>query len=279
MSKGVIFDIKEFSVHDGRGIRTTIFLKGCPLRCQWCHNPEGLSIEPQLMVTENGCINCNNCYDTCEHEECKSFKRCIYSCSKGLLKISGSIIEAKDLAEKVKKQKMFFESSGGGVTISGGEPLFQHEFLIDLLKELYPLHRLIETSGYSKPEIFEEVLNNCDEIFFDIKHPIDEVHKKITGVSNVPILENLERLKKSKKPYTIRVPLTSYIDQEAIFGIAEIFNKGDNGGLEQIEFMPYNNLANAKYKMMDMLFEYVHGKNNIVNFDCFEKNNIRTIVL
>lgn len=261
--QGTIFDIKEFTVHDGPGIRSTIFLKGCPLRCIWCHNPEGLSSAPQLMITQNGCTGCGLCRKPCDHPRCQGLGRCAFRCPQGLVKIAGERVEAKDLADRMLRQREFFESSGGGVTISGGEPLFQPAFLMELLERLAPLHRLIETSGYAPEEVFRQAAERCEHVFLDIKHPDDAVHRRVTGVSNKQILKNLSYLKQSGLPYTIRIPLIPGIndDPAVIRQIAGLL-KGERGALQRVEFMPYNPFAPAKYEMTGMPFTYKKPRDN-----------------
>ena len=261
--EGVIFDVKEFTVHDGPGIRTTVFLKGCPLRCIWCHNPEGLSSEPQLMVSTNGCWHCGACRQPCDHPECRPFGRCILACPAGLIQVAGERIGAAELAKRLMKQREFFEGSGGGVTISGGEPLMQPDFLCALLERLRPLHRIVETSGYASLSVFRRVIGLCDALYLDIKHPDDAIHKKVTGFSNQPILENLRQLKASGLPYVIRVPLIPGIndDRESLSRTVELAAR-DRGGLQKIDFMPYNPFAGAKYEMTGMDFAYKQEQEN-----------------
>lgn len=155
---GTIFDIKEMAVHDGPGIRTTVFFKGCPLRCRWCHNPEGLSYEPQLMYKEARCIDCKSCQHECAHAECQPFGRCIYACPENCLEISGKKVESVHLANVLKESAYILGSSFGGFTFSGGEPLAQPQFLLELIEALKDYHLCIETSGYCNTEIFKEVL-------------------------------------------------------------------------------------------------------------------------
>ena len=261
--KGVIFDSKEFTVHDGPGIRTTVFFKGCPLRCLWCHNPEGLSPEPQLMVSQNGCLHCEACRQPCSHPQCQPYGRCILACPKGLLQIAGKTVEAKELARELLKQREFFEISGGGVTLSGGEPLMQPDFLCELLDELHPVHRIVETCGYAAPEIFARILGRCDAVYLDIKHPDEEMHMRVTGKSNRLILENLHQLQDSNLPYVIRVPLIPGINdtREILEKIILLVSK-NRGNLEKIDFMPYNPFAQAKYEMVDIPFLYEKPRDN-----------------
>ena len=146
---GMIFDIKEFTVHDGPGSRVTIFLKGCPLKCKWCHNPEGLKTKPQLMYKENLCTHCGICRKLCEHVECSPFGRCIHACPNGCLSIAGEEVFADELAERILQHADILEIMGGGVTISGGEPLLQADFVCELAKHLGKTHKAIQTSGYA----------------------------------------------------------------------------------------------------------------------------------
>jgi pyruvate formate lyase activating enzyme len=261
--KGVIFDVKEFTVHDGPGIRTTVFLKGCPLRCIWCHNPEGLSAKPQLLVSSSGCIHCGACRIPCNHPQCQPFGRCVYACPKGLLQIVGETVEAEDLALRLLGQKAFFEMSGGGVTISGGEPLMQPDFLFTLLDSLQPIHRIVETCGYAPPDSFRRLLNRCETIYMDIKHPDEGVHERVTGRSNRLIVENLKQLQASDLPYHIRVPLIPGINdtRDVLEKIVRLVAE-NRGNLERIDFMPYNPFAGAKYEMAGMRFQYKMPREN-----------------
>jgi len=238
---GVIFDIKEFAQHDGDGVRTTVFFKGCPLRCVWCHNPEGLSPEPELYVGTNGCTGCGLCRKPCSHPDCV-YGRCLHVCPQGLLRVSGKEYEARELAEKVKKSADFL-SQNGGVTLSGGEPLMQWEFALELIRELKPLHVAIETSGYADAEVFRKVISECDLVMMDLKLADREEHKKFTGVYNDKILANLETLKSSGKDFLLRTPLIPGIT-DTDENLAAIARLADGA---PVELLPYNNLAPAKY--------------------------------
>ena len=248
---GVIFDIKEMAVHDGPGIRTTVFLKGCPLRCKWCHNPEGLSSKPQLMFKQARCVKCGRCMTKCGHPECQPFGKCIRVCPQNCLEISGRTVEAKCLAKELKENAEILGDSFGGFTFSGGEPLAQPKFLIELMDELKDYHLCIEKSGYAKTEVFSEILEKLDFVIMDIKIADSELHKKYTGVSNSRILENFETLRKSGKPYLIRTPLIPNITdtKENLEGIKKIIGNAD------WEKLPYNKMAGAKYKMLGMSYE------------------------
>ena len=224
---GVIFDIKEMAVHDGPGIRTTVFFKGCPLRCLWCHNPEGLTSKPQLMYKES---------------------RCLHACPDNLLSVTGRAVSAEKLAVELKKSAEPLGDNFGGFTFSGGEPLMQPEFLLSLTEELKGFNLCIETSGYAQLDIFTSVIEKLDFIIMDIKLANTETHKKYTGVGNETILANFEALKKSGRPYLIRTPLIPNITdtKENLSAIKEIIGGSD------WEQLPYNTMAGAKYKMLGM---------------------------
>lgn len=248
---GTVFDIKELSVHDGPGCRITVFLKGCPLRCKWCHNPEGLTSAPQLMVQKNGCVDCKLCYKPCNHPECKPFGRCIHICQNGCLKISGKEWKSEDLAAHLLKNAEFLSLTGGGITISGGEPLMQPEFVIDLAEKLSGVHKAIQTSGYANHDTYKKVISKFDFVMQDIKLVNNELHKKYTGVSNENILRNIEWLKQSGKEFVLRMPLIPGItdtkeNKSAALKIAD-------GA--KLEFLDYNPLAGAKYEMLGMKYE------------------------
>ncbi|MDO4338187.1 MAG: glycyl-radical enzyme activating protein [Eubacteriales bacterium] len=248
---GTVFDIKQMAVFDGPGIRTTVFLKGCPLRCNWCHNPEGLSFEPELMVSDHGCRHCGRCREVCKnHEHCTACGACIRACPMGLRRICGTRMESKALAEKLLKDEEFLKKNGGGVTFSGGEPLGQPVFLLECLKELSSIHRAIETSGYCSAEWFTKILQELDYIMMDIKVVDEEKHLYYTGVSNRRILENLKILKMSGKPFRIRIPVIPGVnDTEKNYKATAELLKGAKH-LEKVELLPYHQTAGAKYKMV-----------------------------
>ena len=245
---GTIFDIKEMAVHDGPGIRTTVFFKGCPLRCRWCHNPEGLTMTPQLMYRSARCRSCGNCRKPCNHPECQGFHRCLRACPENCLSITGQQWPAPELAKELRKTAEVLGDNFGGFTFSGGEPLAQKDFLLALMDELKEYHLCIETSGYTDPEIFRQVLEKLNFVIMDIKLADPGHHKTYTGVSNEKILANLRILQDSGKPYIIRTPLIPGItDQKE--NLSAIQSLIGNATWEQL---PYNALAGAKYKMLDM---------------------------
>jgi pyruvate formate lyase activating enzyme len=243
----MIFDIKEFAVHDGGGVRTTVFFKGCPLRCVWCHNPEGQNPYPELM-RKAGCENCGRCRAGCDHVDCAPFGRCLRACPKGLLKVAGYKISSDELAERLSRDADLYKMSGGGVTVSGGEPLMQPDFLCELLEKLRSngIHCAIETSGYAGEEVFRRVIGLCDFVYCDLKLADDGEHIKYTGVSNKPILRNIEILRESGVKYKLRTPLIPGITdtEENLDAISSITLPGE------VEYLPYNKMAGAKYVML-----------------------------
>lgn len=268
---GTVFDIKEFSVHDGPGVRTTVFMKGCPLSCRWCHNPEGLSPEAELMVRTARCRHCGACMRPCGHEECKPFGRCLHACPDGLVSVAGKVWDADELAEKLLQNADFMQMSGGGVTVSGGEPTMQAEFVCALLDRLKAVHRAVQTCAFTSAERFEAVISRCDYVMMDIKLADPAMHRKYCGVDNAPILANFERLRRSGKPYTIRVPLIPDITdtRENLAAIAEIV--GDSA----VELLPYNTFAGAKYEGVGRVYTLDSKPNNPVDVTLFRNAKLR----
>lgn len=267
---GTVFDIKEFTVHDGPGSRITVFLKGCLLRCKWCHNPEGLSNLPQLMYKSNLCSHCGKCYLPCKHNECKPFGRCVHICPNDCLAISGKEYSDDELAKHLLKSRSILEMMGGGVTFSGGEPLLQDKFICNVADKIGTMSKAIQTSGFAEFEIYKSVIEKMDYVMQDIKIIDEQKHIFYTGVSNEKIIKNAEWLKTSGKPFVFRVPLIPNITdtEENLREISEFV------GNFKTELMPYNSLASAKYDMVNMKYMLDEEKNRDEDFTKYFNNAI-----
>lgn len=272
MAKGYIFDIKEFSVNDGPGVRTTVFLRGCPLRCVWCHNPEGLDAGRGVLVRQKGCLHCGRCRVPCGHPDCRGLSRCLHACPMGLVEEIGKEVEAEALAARLSRDAEFFRTSGGGVTLSGGEPLFQPDFTRELLQAL-GVHKAVETSGFAAPEVFRSVVTLCDFVMMDIKLADPAAHRHYTGADNAPVLRNLRFLQTCGVPYLLRVPLIPGITDTAenLRGISEL------AGGSPVELLPYNKMAGVKYPWVGKVFtgEIQGDKTAPVDLSVFQNARIR----
>ena len=249
--KGIVFDIKEFAVFDGPGIRTTVFLKGCPLRCRWCHNPEGISPAPELMVSRAACVRCGACEAVCRHpEKCVACGACVPVCRGGFRRICGQEWDSDSLAARLVKDRDVYDASGGGVTFSGGEPLFQWPFVREVIGKLGGLHTAVETSGYCSDETFREVMDTCGLVMMDWKLSDPEKHRDYTGVSQEAIRRHAGMLCRGKTPFILRMPLIPGVnDNREHFRTAAALVK-DAPALVRVELLPYQRAAGAKYEMV-----------------------------
>ena len=251
---GVVFDIKEFAVFDGPGIRTTVFMKGCPLRCAWCHNPEGLSPKPQLMISRVSCTNCGACRAACTHpqQDCAACGACIPACRGGYRKIAGESWTADALSARLKKDADVYALSGGGVTFSGGEPLMQWPFVRSVLDHLSGIHTAVETSGFAPDAVFEEAMERFDLVMMDWKVSDPAMHRRYTGVPQDVILRHARMLAKSSTPFILRMPIIPGVnDNPQHFETAAALVK-DAKSLVRIEILPYQRAAGAKYTMVSL---------------------------
>jgi pyruvate formate lyase activating enzyme len=267
--KGFVFDIQHYAIHDGPGIRTTVFLSGCPLKCLWCQNPESQRLYPQLFFRYDKCIGCGKCISVCSENAitlnqkvvqtnrklCKACGECVKVCTNEARSIIGKEITSGQVYEEVASDKMFYQESSGGVTLSGGEVLLQAEFsrsILELCKN-DGIHTAIETSGYGSWESIRQVLTYTDLVLLDFKHIDDNEHKKLTGVSNKTILENAKKIWHDLRiPIIARLPVIpgcndsiTNINQTANFILTEL-DKSIN-----VNLLPYNSLGQGKHKSLE----------------------------
>ena len=252
---GIVFDIKEFAVYDGPGIRTTVFMKGCPLRCRWCHNPEGLSPKPEIMVSVAQCVKCGACEKVCPSPgKCIVCGECIPVCPGGLRKITGKRYSSGELAGRLLKDRDVYDASGGGVTFSGGEPLLQWEFVRDVILRLNGVHTAIETSGYADDKVFLDAMETVNLIMLDWKLSDDTLHRQFTGVSNEPIHRHAKMLAAGDTPFILRMPIIPGVnDNIEHFRITARLVK-DSAKLQRVEILPYRREAGAKYEMVGKVY-------------------------
>lgn len=263
-ARGWIFDIKRFAVHDGPGIRTAVFFKGCPLRCAWCHNPESIGRKVEVMYHPQRCVTCLACVEACPHgaqqvnaggkrvydrTRCDLALKCVDACYSGALEVVGKHVTVEYVMEQVREDASFYETSGGGVTLSGGEPLLQHEFATALLRQCKAegFHTALDTSGQARWRIFEQVLPYVDLVLYDVKHMSAEHHKRFTGASNRLILENLQRLSDLGVPTEIRMVIVPTLNtaQEFIEAAGTFLASLQN--VNGVRLLPYHRLAGSKY--------------------------------
>lgn len=249
MVEGTVFNIQQYSIHDGPGIRTTVFLKGCSLNCWWCHNPESMSREVEYTYDKDRCISCGDC-------DCKKCEGCYDVCVAGAIEMIGKTYSVDEIILEVLKDNVFYEESSGGVTISGGEPFVQIDFLLELLKEIKErnVHVAIDTSGFTSWENILKIIDYVDLFLYDLKHMDSEKHKLYTGVPNEIILNNLRKLSETDKDVWVRIPVIPGINDDDANIIASIeFIKNQN--LRQIYLLPYHNIMNNKYQKLGMIYK------------------------
>lgn len=249
----MIFNIQRYSLHDGPGIRTTVFFKGCNMRCLWCHNPESQNRGEELMFDCEKCVKCGKCVEYCKKaftSDCEKCGRCYAVCRAGARKKCGDKYTVSEVFEKISADRDYYDVSGGGVTLSGGEPLLQSDFTLEVLKKCRnaKIHTAVETAGNVPYGVIEKILPFTDLFLFDIKCIDGELHKKLTGSSNSIILENAERLKREPCELLFRMPVVPGFNDGEAAAAAEF------AGDTKIELMPYHNFCSSKYESLGREF-------------------------
>ena len=269
MRKGIIFDIKRFAIHDGPGIRTTVFLKGCPLSCWWCHNPESQSAESDILYRNNLCARCGTCVEVCPHDarsltnqgverdriRCAVCGTCVDACPSRALERLGRPTTVDQTMTEIERDTPFFDQSGGGVTFSGGEPTTQPEFLCALLERCVErdIHTAVDTCGFARPEVFRSIAETTDLFLFDLKLMNPERHRKLTGASNDVILGNLTMLSRMGKEIRVRITVIP-----AVTDVPDNFDAigsfvSDLAHPPGVTLLPHHSTAMEKYSRFGMI--------------------------
>lgn len=271
--EGSVFSIQKFSIHDGPGLRTIVFLKGCPLACRWCANPESQQAGMQILYDANLCLGCGRCIKACpqqalhldlqtkkvikDHAKCIHCQKCVGICLQNAWSIKGEKKTAQQVVDICLQDRDFYEQSGGGVTFSGGEALIQSEFLMamaDLLRQ-NGIHTAIETTGYVDPELFKQAADHLDLFLFDVKHYNNAAHKQGTHVDNERILHNLSYLVQAKKDFLCRIPVIPGFNAslEDAQEFSDLFQRLN---IDRVQLLPFHQMGEKKYAMLDKAYEY-----------------------
>lgn len=265
MTDGFVFNIQRYSVHDGPGIRTVVFLNGCPMRCAWCSNPESWDIKPTISFNDKVCVRCGECAISCKKgaitfkdgpifnaSRCDNCGICEENCVGSSIKIFGKLISSDEVINEALKDKQFYARSGGGLTLSGGEALMQPKFTKEILQKakMVGLNTNIETTAFASREIIEDVLCLSDLIFCDFKHIDDEIHKRFTGQGNALILDNIRFMSENGYPLVLRIPLIPGFndDEETLRKMAKFI--GSLKGIRRVGLLPYHNYGKGKYELL-----------------------------
>jgi len=270
MERGLVFNIQRYCLHDGPGIRTTVFLKGCPLSCSWCHNPESQPREPAIRVIESRCVRCGHCHEACPQEQagkrvdssshvpndqrpvipadCTLCGACVEACPTGARQMVGRDMTVEDVVNEVLRDRMFHDQSGGGATLSGGEPLAQAPFVLRLLQALRArsIHTALDTSGFAPRQVILDVAPWVDLFLYDVKCVDDQAHRLQTGVSNALILENLKTLGAIHANIWVRIPLVSGFNLDDAQLDASARYVASIPGVQQVNLLPYHRMGTGK---------------------------------
>lgn len=266
----MLFDIQRNSSVDGPGIRTTVFFKGCNLKCKWCHNPESQSFEKQMMFYPSRCTGCGKCREKCPSDAIGNPSACILCglcetyCLQDARKICGREYTTDEVMRIIRKDRRFFEKSGGGVTFSGGESMLQPEALLELLKvcRAEGIHTAVDTAGCVPYALFEEILPYTDLFLYDLKAFTSELHRELTGVGNELILENFLRLRETDVPIHVRVPVIGGANDD-LSEMAKLANFLREHPVEKVELLPYHGMGNHKYEALGWTYEAYHSPESV----------------
>lgn len=275
-ASGWVFDLRRFSVHDGPGIRTAVFLKGCPLHCGWCHNPESQRPDPQLLVREHRCLHCGACIAACPHGAlrwqddrvatdpvlCQLCGACADACPAEAREVVGRRMGVSEVLREIERDRPFFDASGGGMTVSGGEPLAQPDFTRALLTACreHELHTVLDTSGHAPTEVAMEVAGLADLVLFDLKHPDDDRHREGTGVGNALILHNLRRLLAAGVDVLVRIPLVPGYNDRAIDLERAAALVASLEPVPPVELLPFHPAAEEKHRRFGLSYRHAGAR-------------------
>lgn len=265
MTEGIIFNIQRFSIHDGPGIRTTVFLKGCPLDCLWCHNPESKDQGKQVILWQDRCIGCGACIKACPEgylspgnggpvaggKGCKACGRCAEVCPAAAREVVGRIVTAEEVVSEAERDTVFYDQSGGGVTFSGGEPLAQPQFLGELLDccRKKGIHTAVDTCGYAPWRVIESIMSKVDLFLYDIKLMDECAHRKYCGVSNGIILDNLKLLARNHGKVIVRIPVIPGVNDDG-YNINKTGEFVCSAGIKEVSLLPYHSLGIEKQRRL-----------------------------
>jgi len=273
-ARGVVFNIQRFSIHDGPGIRTTVFLKGCPLRCGWCSNPESIRLSPEIITRDIKCIRCGKCVEACPHqaitvventriiqwEKCSYCMKCAEVCPSGAIEAVGRYMTVAEVLDSVGRDASYYRRTSGGMTLSGGEPLVQWQFALKLLQEARKrgFHTTLDTSGYADWEVLDEMLNFTDLVLYDVKHPNSARHQEATGVPNERILDNLRKTvgKPGLKVWVRHPVIPQFNDSEEELEALCKLVLTLKPSVEKISLLPYHKFGELKYAAMGKVYPW-----------------------